>query len=149
MRQTRAYSQMTIVYGKLYCANVGHSESSVFFQTWKHRGATVPKPFNLSGSNDSTSKRKRSVMEGDGASATDSYQSMAYQVYKFQTTTPPRFRTKKATNEASCKSEPAAAPKITCPKTPNLATSSRARPVSADVLSKEEQEEQEAQAIKK
>ena len=88
-------------------------------------------------------------MEGDGASVTDSYQSMAYQVYKFQTTTPPRFRTKKATNEASCKSEPAAALKITCPKTPNLATSTRARPVSADVLSKEEQEEQEAQAIKK
>lgn len=121
--------------------------------TWKQRGATVPKPFNLSGGSATkvaTSKRKRSAIESDASASTDSYESMAYQVYRFQTTTPPRFRTQKQTDdyESTGKSEEPRGVKITCPKTPNLTTKSRTRPISADVVSKEEQEEKEAEAIK-
>ena len=91
-------------------------------------------------------------MEKD-ANVTDSYESMAYQVYKFQNTTPPRFRTMKQTNEPNVKTEPdeveKSAPKLTCPKTPNLSTRSRARPVAEDVLSREQQEEKDAEAMKK
>ena len=87
---------------------------------------------------------------------TDSYETMAYQVYKFQTTTPPRFRTRKA-NETGFKHETeslqekaTSAPKpVTLPKTPNLSTKTRSRPVAEGVLSKEEREAKELEEMKK
>jgi hypothetical protein len=123
-------------------------------QSWKNRTATVPKPFNLT--DGGQKKRKRSALDKDAAE-TDSYQSMAYQVYKFQTTTPPRFRTRK-TNDSGFKSDAdgghekatvAPKPSVTFPKTPNLSTKTRSRPVAQDVLSKEEREEKQLEEMKK
>ena len=114
----------------------------------------MPKPFNLS--DGGQRKRKHSAMDKDAAES-DFYQSMAYQVYKFQTTTPPRFRTRKA-NDTGFKAaddddeheKPTATHKsVTLPKTPNLCTKTRSRPLAEDVLSREEKEEKEAEEMKK
>ena len=114
----------------------------------------MPKPFNLS--DGGQRKRKHSAMDKDAAES-DFYQSMAYQVYKFQTTTPPRFRTRKANDsgfrpaDADGEHDRATAThkSVTLPKTPNLSTKTRSRPVAEDILSREEQEEKEAEEIKK
>ncbi len=85
----------------------------------------------------------------------DSYETMAYQVYKFQTTTPPRFRTRRSNdsgfkNDTDDGHEKRTGPKpVTLPKTPNLCTRTRSRPVAEGVLSKEEREAKEAEEIKK
>ena len=120
--------------------------------SWKNRTATVPKPFNLS--DGGQKKRKHSAMDKD-TTETDSYETMAYQVYKFQTTTPPRFRTRKANdlgfkNETESGQENAASvPKpVTLPKTPNLSTKTRSRPMAEGVLSKEEKEAKELEEMK-
>ena len=130
------------------------SPYALFLQSWKNRHATIPKPFNLS--DGGQRKRKHSAMDKD-LTDTDSYQSMAYQVYKFQTTTPPRFRTRKANdsfganNDVDGANEKAnvVAKSVTQPKTPNLSTKTRSRPVAQDVLSKEEREEKEIEEMKK
>ena len=116
----------------------------------------MPKPFNLS--DGGQKKRKHSAMDQQ-TTETDSYETMAYQVYKFQTTTPPRFRTRKA-NDSGFKSDTsenvahekttlAHLKPVTLPKTPNLSTKSRSRPVAADVLSKEAREAKELEEMKK
>lgn len=77
---------------------------------------------------------------------------MAQQCYKFQTATPPRFRTKN--NKDSNSGPPMSdvnksALKITCPKTPNLSCNTRKRPLPEDCLSREQQEEKDAEEMRK
>ena len=82
----------------------------------------------------------------------EGYVSMAQQCYKFQTKTPPRFRTKntKEGNSGPPVSEVnKSATKLTCPKTPNLCSKSRKRPLPEDCLSREQQEEKEVEEMKK
>jgi hypothetical protein len=80
--------------------------------------------------------------------------SMAQQCYSFQNTTPLRFHTKH-TKEQNSGPPPALsdtnknASKLTCPKTPNLLSMTRKRPLPDDCLSREQQEEKEAEEMKK
>ncbi|XP_046842645.1 targeting protein for Xklp2-like isoform X2 [Xenia sp. Carnegie-2017] len=124
--------------------------------TWKNRSVTIPKPFNLS--NGGQKKRKHATMEKDAGVDSDSYVPVALQVYKFQTSTPPRFHTKAANDKnMPCANNPEHSNDNTVvtktksrivPKTPNLSTKTRSRPVGSDVLSWQEQEEKEVEKMK-
>jgi len=84
-------------------------------------------------------------------SSCDGYVSMAQQCYKFQNSTPPRFRTKntKEQNTGPSKSTEHEKSKLTCPKTPNLSTRERKRALPDDCLSREQQEEKELEEMKR
>lgn len=111
--------------------------------TFKNRKPTVPVPFKM------TDSRKRKEPDADDNPAGE-YQSMAQRVYQWQKKTPERFRVK-PTQEQNQGPPPAAgadkaSQKLTCPKTPNLKSRDRKRPLPSDCVSREEQEKiQEAE----
>ena len=78
---------------------------------------------------------------------------MASSIYKFQKQTPPRFRTKPLKEQNmgpdAITDKDRVQTRITCPRTPNLSTKERKRPLPVDCLSREQQEEKEAEEIKK
>lgn len=108
--------------------------------TFKNRKPTVPVPFKM------TESRKRK--EPDSETPCDEYQSMAQRVYQWQKKTPERFHVKPVSeqNQGPPSNTEKASLKLTAPKTPNLKSRDRKRPLSVDCLSKEEQEKiQEAE----
>ncbi|GCC38397.1 hypothetical protein chiPu_0016911 [Chiloscyllium punctatum] len=112
--------------------------SSVFHQpveakTRGHKGATVPKPFNLSSGN----KRKHE------ATNSQEYVSLAQQVEAFQCRTPSRYqlRSSHQVEEGPCKVSEKI--KLTKPHTPMLATKTRARPTTCKSAAEIEAEELE------
>ncbi|XP_059508858.1 targeting protein for Xklp2 isoform X2 [Stegostoma tigrinum] len=103
------------------------------FPTRGHKGATVPKPFNLSCGN----KRKHE------ATNTEAYISLAQQVEAFQCRTPSRYqlRSSHQVEEGHCKVSEKT--KLTRPHTPMLATKTRARPTTCKSTAEIEAEELE------
>ncbi|XP_078092437.1 targeting protein for Xklp2 isoform X2 [Mustelus asterias] len=103
------------------------------FSTRGHKGATVPKPFNLSCGN----KRKYEAMDSQG------YVSLAEQVEAFQCRTPSRYQLRSSyqLEEGPCKV--AEKIKLTRPHTPMLATKARARPTTCKSAAEIEAEELE------
>lgn len=108
--------------------------------TFKNRKPTVPVPFKMNES------RKRKEPEND--TPCGEYQSMAQRVYQWQKKTPERFHVKPVSkqNQGPPDNIEKASLKLTAPKTPNLRSRDRKRPLSVDCMSKEEQEKiQEAE----
>ncbi|XP_072412959.1 targeting protein for Xklp2 isoform X2 [Chiloscyllium punctatum] len=103
------------------------------FSTRGHKGATVPKPFNLSSGN----KRKHE------ATNSQEYVSLAQQVEAFQCRTPSRYqlRSSHQVEEGPCKVSEKI--KLTKPHTPMLATKTRARPTTCKSAAEIEAEELE------
>ena len=96
-----------------------------------------------------TDSRKRKEPDADNNPAGE-YQSMAQRVYQWQKKTPERFRVKptQEQNQGPLLAAGAdkASQKLTCPKTPNLKSRDRKRPLPSDCVSREEQEKiQEAE----
>ena len=90
--------------------------------------------------------RKRKEPEND--TPCGDYQSMAQRVYQWQKKTPERFHVKPVSeqNQGPPGNSEKASLKLTAPKTPNLRSRDRKRPLSVDCMSKEEQEKiQEAE----
>ncbi|XP_065676246.1 targeting protein for Xklp2 homolog isoform X2 [Hydra vulgaris] len=98
---------------------------------------TKPQPFNFS----TQSSKVAGPVKAE-------WESMAHLALKFQTKTPERFRMKpkRCDNNGSLELEKPNHPfHVTNPKTPNLATKTRTRPVTA--ISRQEMEEKEAEEI--
>lgn len=113
-------------------------------KTTASSGITVPVPFNLHPS------RKRYSSDDNLHSKEEKFETMAEKVIKFTSKTPDRFRMRPANDRRSAdyqmKHSEQEPHKLTVPKTPNLATKSRAR--SIDVQSQAEKEEMELKQIK-
>ncbi|XP_054836855.1 targeting protein for Xklp2 isoform X2 [Eublepharis macularius] len=97
------------------------------------KGATIPKPFNLSQGN----KRKHEATVPE-------FVSLAQQVEKFQRSTPSRYHLRSRKEEEAAPRKPLKA-KLTNPKTPRLETKNRLRPVTCK--STEELEAEELAAL--
>ncbi|XP_071491574.1 targeting protein for Xklp2 homolog [Diadema antillarum] len=111
------------------------------------RGPTVPKPFKL------TENRKRKLDNAEAAGVKSSpYVSMATRINQFQTKTPQRYHTRRSgeqQKDTSLRQEAVQKPKLTCPKTPNLESRTRKRPITVQsAVEKEEQEVMEMQSYK-
>ncbi|NXF12421.1 TPX2 protein, partial [Smithornis capensis] len=94
------------------------------------KGATVPKPFNLSQGN------KRKLEE-----ATSDYVPFAEQVEAFQKRTPPRYRLRNRVSEEGQVSGKSVKTQLTNAKTPVLRTKQRLRPVTCKTAAELEAEE--------
>ncbi|XP_015261135.1 PREDICTED: targeting protein for Xklp2 [Gekko japonicus] len=93
------------------------------------KGATVPKPFNLSQGN----KRKHEATVPE-------FVSLAQQIEKFQRNTPSRYHLRSRKEEEAPPRRPLKAV-LTNPKTPRLETKNRSRGVTCKSLAEQEEEE--------
>ncbi|XP_067856838.1 targeting protein for Xklp2 [Heptranchias perlo] len=98
-----------------------------------HKGATVPKPFNLSCGN----KRKHADTDSQ------EYVSLAQQVEAFQCRTPSRYHLRSRYQEEEGPSKVSGKMKLTRPRTPMLTTKGRARPTICKSTAEIEAEELE------
>ncbi|XP_041061093.1 targeting protein for Xklp2 isoform X1 [Carcharodon carcharias] len=103
------------------------------FPTRGHKGATVPKPFNLS----CGSKRKHEATDVQG------YVSLAQQVEAFQSRTPKRYQLRSSHQVEEGPYKVSEKIKLTRPHTPMLATKTRARPITCKSTAEIEAEELE------
>ena len=97
-----------------------------------------------------TESKKRKEPDNDDNPCAQ-YQSMAQKVYQWQKKTPERFRVKavQEQNQGPPISMEKTSQKLTAPKTPNLKAKERTRPVPSDCVSKEEQEKQQEEEMKR
>lgn len=97
-----------------------------------------------------TESRKRKEPDNED-NPCGQYQSMAQKVYQWQKKTPERFRVKpmQEQNQGPPVSVEKTSLKLTAPKTPDLKTKDRKRPLPLDCLSKEEQEKAQEAEMKR
>ena len=95
-----------------------------------------------------TESRKRKEPDNDN-NPCGQYQSMAQKVYQWQKKTPERFRVKPIHEQNQGPPSASGEKKLTMPKTPNLMSRDRKRPLPSDCVSQEEKEKLQEAEIKR